>query len=85
MKPWLTESRLIDGKPGPDRSWKECFAQLRGTVLSLWDAQELDDAAGQSSNVMPAFINLTDASIKMVSCRAATPLPNGACVPIRAG
>lgn len=36
-----------------------------GTVLSLWDAAELD-AAGEDGEVLPKFINLTDASIKMV-------------------
>lgn len=60
----------IDGKPGTDRSWKECFAQLRGTVLSLWDAAELD-AASQNQDIVPTFINLTDASIKMVSLQGA--------------
>lgn len=39
-----------------------------GTVLSLWDAAELD-AAGEHGEVLPKFINLTDASIKMVSAR----------------
>jgi hypothetical protein len=34
-------------------------------VLSLWDAAELD-AAGEEGEVLPKFINLTDASIKMV-------------------
>ncbi|KAM0287745.1 hypothetical protein ACHAQH_000276 [Verticillium albo-atrum] len=53
------------GKPNPDRTWTECFAQLVGTVLSLWDAAELD-AAGQDGEVLPKFINLTDASIKMI-------------------
>ncbi|KAK0672867.1 hypothetical protein QBC41DRAFT_7250 [Cercophora samala] len=56
----------IKGKPNPDRTWTECFAQLVGTVLSLWDAAELD-AAGDDGEVLPKFINLTDASIKMVS------------------
>ncbi len=56
----------IEGKPNADRTWTECFAQLVGTVLSLWDAAELD-AAGQDGEVLPKFINLTDASIKMVS------------------
>lgn len=37
-----------------------------GTVLSLWDAAELD-AAGEDGEVLPKFINLTDASIKMVN------------------
>ncbi|KAH6682275.1 SKG3 protein [Plectosphaerella plurivora] len=53
------------GKPNPDRTWSECFAQLVGTVLSLWDAAELD-AAGEDGEVLPKFINLTDASIKMI-------------------
>jgi CCR4-NOT transcriptional complex subunit CAF120 len=54
------------GKPNADRNWTECFAQLVGTVLSLWDAAALD-AAGQDGEVPPTFINLVDASIKMVS------------------
>ena len=55
-----------DGRPNVDRSWAECFAQLVGTILSLWDAAALD-AAGQDGEVAPNFINLADASIKMVS------------------
>ncbi|KAH6709287.1 hypothetical protein BKA61DRAFT_678181 [Leptodontidium sp. MPI-SDFR-AT-0119] len=53
------------GRPNADRTWTECFAQLVGTVLSLWDAADLD-AAGQDGEVLPKFINLTDASIKMI-------------------
>ena len=34
-------------------------------MLSLWDAAELD-AAGDDGEVLPKFLNLTDASIKMV-------------------
>jgi CCR4-NOT transcriptional complex subunit CAF120 len=56
---------FVDGKPNADRNWTECFAQLVGTVLSLWDAAALD-AAGQDGEVAPTFINLADASIKMV-------------------
>jgi len=55
----------IGGRPSVDRFWNECFAQLVGTVLSLWDAAQLD-AAGENGEVIPTFINLTDASIKMV-------------------
>lgn len=54
-----------EGKPNADRNWTECFAQLVGTVFSLWDAAALD-AAGQDGEVAPTFINLADASIKMV-------------------
>lgn len=53
------------GRPSSDRTWTECFAQLVGTVLSLWDAGQLD-AAGEDGEVVPSFINLGDASIKMI-------------------
>ncbi|KAH7196997.1 PH domain-containing protein [Fusarium flagelliforme] len=59
------DDQNTQGKPNPDRTWTECFAQLVGTVLSLWDAAELD-AAGEEGEVLPKFINLTDASIKMI-------------------
>lgn len=53
------------GRPSNARVWNECFAQLVGTVLSLWDAAALD-AAGDEGEVMPTFINLSDASLKMI-------------------
>ncbi|OQN95822.1 hypothetical protein B0A48_18107 [Cryoendolithus antarcticus] len=53
------------GRPSADRTWAECFAQLVGTVLSLWDAAALD-VAGEDGEVVPTFINLSDASIKMI-------------------
>ncbi|RFU71923.1 hypothetical protein TARUN_10339, partial [Trichoderma arundinaceum] len=59
------KSNRAEGKLNPDRTWAECFAQLVGTVLSLWDAAELD-AAGEDGEVLPKFINLTDASIKVI-------------------
>ena len=59
----------LEGRANADRTWTECFAQLVGTVLSLWDAAELD-AAGEEGEVLPKFINLTDASIKMVGSLA---------------
>ncbi|RDL36706.1 uncharacterized protein BP5553_06058 [Venustampulla echinocandica] len=59
------DDQNTQGRPNADRTWTECFAQLVGTVLSLWDASELD-VAGQEGEVLPKFINLTDASIKMI-------------------
>lgn len=59
------DDQNTQGRPNPDRTWTECFAQLVGTVLSYWDAAELD-AAGDDGEVLPKFINLTDASIKMI-------------------
>ncbi|KAB8074652.1 hypothetical protein BDV29DRAFT_118859 [Aspergillus leporis] len=52
------------GRPCPDRQWIECYAQLVGTALSLWDAAALDAAVGEE--VSPTFINLADASIKVI-------------------
>lgn len=36
-----------------------------GTIMSLWDASELDQVGGERE-VIPTFINLTDAAIHMV-------------------
>ena len=47
-----------------DRQWVECYAQLVGTVLSLWEAAALDAAGGEE--VPATYINIADASIKMV-------------------
>lgn len=40
-----------------------------GTILSLWDASALD-VAGQDGEVAPTFMNLADASIRMVQSTA---------------
>ncbi|KAL8967123.1 MAG: hypothetical protein Q9183_003056 [Haloplaca sp. 2 TL-2023] len=68
------------GRPNSDRTWTEVFAQLVGTILSLWDAAELD-TAGKDGEVAPKFINLADASIKMIETlptrnQGAEPLQN---------
>ncbi|KAJ2902559.1 hypothetical protein MKZ38_000389 [Zalerion maritima] len=60
------DDQNTQGRTNPDRTWTECFAQLVGTVLSLWDAQELD-IAGEEGVVLPKFVNLTDASIQMIA------------------
>jgi CCR4-NOT transcriptional complex subunit CAF120 len=57
-----TDSR---GRPAADRRWQEYFVQLVGTILSLWDASALDRVGGEGE-VIPTFINLTDAAIHMV-------------------
>lgn len=51
------------GRPCADRKWVECFAQLVGTVLSIWDSAALDAGQGE---ITPTFINLADASFKML-------------------
>ncbi|KAJ4343176.1 hypothetical protein N0V87_000398 [Didymella glomerata] len=57
-----TDSR---GRPAADRKWQEYFVQLVGTIMSLWDASELDQVGGDRE-VIPIFINLTDAAIHMI-------------------
>lgn len=59
---------VADGRHSGDRQWVECYAQLVGTVLSLWDSAALDAAGGEE--VPATFINLADASIKMVRALA---------------
>jgi CCR4-NOT transcriptional complex subunit CAF120 len=53
------------GRPAQDRKWQEYFVQLVGTIMSLWDASELDQVGGDRE-VIPTFINLTDAAIHMI-------------------
>ncbi|KAJ5086061.1 hypothetical protein N7532_010832 [Penicillium argentinense] len=66
------------GRPCADRQWTECYAQLVGTVLSLWDAAALDAAGG--TDVPATYINLADASIKMIET---LPIRNGAVQPLK--
>ncbi|CAI7653777.1 unnamed protein product [Penicillium viridicatum] len=66
------------GRPSGDRQWVECYAQLVGTVLSLWDGAALDAAGGEE--VPATFINLADASIKMIET---LPIQNGAIQPLK--
>ena len=60
------------GRPAQDRKWREHFVQLVGTIMSLWDASELDQVGGDRE-VIPTFINLTDAAIHMVACLMTIP------------
>lgn len=54
--------RQPDGqKPTKDDGWKEVWAQLGGTTLSVWDMEEIREASKQGKQVPPAYINVTDA------------------------
>jgi CCR4-NOT transcriptional complex subunit CAF120 len=53
------------GKPFAQRTWVECFAQLNGTSLSIWNARELEER-GSTENVPPRYLNLADSAMKMV-------------------
>lgn len=54
--------RQPDGqKPTKDDGWREVWAQLGGTTLSVWDMEEIREASKQGKQVPPAYINVTDA------------------------
>ena len=54
--------RQPDGqKPTRDEGWKEVWAQLSGTTLSVWDMAEIQEASRQGKQVPPSYINVTDA------------------------
>ncbi|KAF3102984.1 hypothetical protein TWF102_009939 [Orbilia oligospora] len=77
-----------DGTAVISREWTDCYAQLIGTVLTIWDdraIQEEEERARrgfppEGGAVKPTFLNLTDASMKMIDSlpqrAGGTPLQN---------
>ena len=59
---------LVDGQKCRDRQWVECFAQLIGSVIWMWDAAALDEA-GEYGDVHPSHINVADAIVSIVSSK----------------
>ncbi|SPO29500.1 uncharacterized protein UTRI_04764_B [Ustilago trichophora] len=59
-----------DGKPlhvaDEKRRWTECFVQLSGTVLSLWNVQQMEEAAKRGTEVPPTYINITDSFVDFI-------------------
>ncbi|KIS67888.1 uncharacterized protein UMAG_03944 [Mycosarcoma maydis] len=59
-----------DGKPlhvaDEKRRWSECFVQLSGTVLSLWNVDQMQEAAKRGSEVPPTYINITDSFVDFI-------------------
>ena len=54
--------RNPDGqKPHKDEGWREVWAQLYGTTLSIWDMGEVKVANQQGKEVPPSYINVTEA------------------------
>ena len=54
--------RNPDGnKPHKDGGWREVWAQLSGTTLSIWDMEEVKVANQQGREVPPSYINITEA------------------------
>lgn len=54
--------RLPDGhRPAKEEGWRDVWAQLGGTTLSVWDMKEIEDANKQGKEAPPTYINITDA------------------------
>jgi len=54
--------RLPDGHhPIKDEGWRDVWAQLGGTTLSIWDMKEIGEASKQGKEAPPTYINVTDA------------------------
>ncbi|KAK6510174.1 hypothetical protein TWF481_004887 [Arthrobotrys musiformis] len=77
-----------DGTAVTSREWTDCYAQLIGTVLTIWDDRAIQEEeerarrgfASEGNVVKPTFLNLTDASMKMIDSlpqrAGGTPLQN---------
>ncbi|KAF3904273.1 hypothetical protein AA313_de0206336 [Arthrobotrys entomopaga] len=63
-----------DGSAVTNREWTDCYSQLIGTVLTIWDNQVIQEEEerarrgfpAETNAVKPTFLNLTDASMKMI-------------------
>jgi CCR4-NOT transcriptional complex subunit CAF120 len=54
--------RQPDGHtPTKDEGWTDVWAQLGGTILSIWDMKEVQEASRQGREVPPTYVNVTDA------------------------
>ncbi|KAH9959584.1 hypothetical protein BC827DRAFT_1212394 [Russula dissimulans] len=54
--------RLPDGNHHlKDEGWREVWAQLGGTTLSIWDMKDIEEASKEGKEVPPIYINVTDA------------------------
>jgi CCR4-NOT transcriptional complex subunit CAF120 len=50
-----------DYEPHEDGGWREIWAQLGGTTLSIWDMGEVKIASQQGKEVLPSYVNITEA------------------------
>ncbi|KAI0663874.1 hypothetical protein C8Q70DRAFT_1050494 [Cubamyces menziesii] len=75
--------RQTDGQtPAKDEGWREVWAQLGGTTLSVWDMEEIREASKQGKQVPPSYINVTDAFVQQVGS-VTIPPPNPGVPPRR--
>lgn len=52
-----TDGRVV----GKEEPWREVWAQLGGTTLSVWDMAEISEASKRGAEVPPTYLNVTDA------------------------
>ncbi|PWN37882.1 uncharacterized protein FA14DRAFT_187932 [Meira miltonrushii] len=66
-----------DGKPlpptDPKKRWQLCFVQLCGTVLSVWNVHQMEEAARQGREVPPSYINVTDSFVDFIGTITESP------------
>ncbi|KAI0749814.1 hypothetical protein C8Q80DRAFT_1232578 [Daedaleopsis nitida] len=68
--------RQPDGqRPTKDEGWREVWAQLGGTTLSVWDMAQIQEASQQGKQVPPTYINITDAFVNVLGSIALPPTP----------
>lgn len=54
--------RHADGRVvGKEEPWRDVWAQLGGTTLSVWDMAEIAEANKRGAEVPPTYLNVTDA------------------------
>lgn len=56
-----TERQADGHRPTKDDGWRDVWAQLGGTTLSIWDMKEIEEASKRGEEVPPSYINVTDA------------------------
>ncbi|PKI82844.1 hypothetical protein MVES1_003718 [Malassezia vespertilionis] len=61
------------GRPEHFQTWTECFVQLNGTVLCIWNAHELQRAEEEGREIPPSFINVTDALVDFIGLHVEAP------------
>lgn len=67
--------RQPDGRiVGKEEPWREVWAQLGGTTLSVWGMKEIEEANRRGGEVPPSYLNITDAvsDMRATTCTIST-------------
>jgi hypothetical protein len=54
-------AKTIDGQRVFNQDWNTVWAQLRGTLLTIWDLEEIEKTAKYGMEVLPNYICIDDA------------------------